>query len=255
MPAQPLRLGVNIDHVATLRQARYSGIHEGPTSEPSLVAAAEACTIAGAHSLTIHLREDRRHIQESDARTLAERRLLPLNLEMANTAAMLEFALELNPDDVCIVPEKRREVTTESGLDVLAEEEALKTTIAALGKAGIRTSLFIDPEIAQVEAAARVGAPVIELHTGAFSNAATADPSTELSRLDAAARRAHALGLQVNAGHGINYNNIPLLLTLPHLVDLNIGHSIVSRAVFVGLAQAVAEMLEAMRDYPRTATK
>ncbi len=246
----PLQLGVNIDHVATLRQARYQQNHRSSLAEPSLLEAAQLCFLAGAHGLTVHLREDRRHIQDSDVDQLRAMAPLALNLEMANTPEMVANALRIRPEEACLVPEKRAEVTTEGGLDVAAATESLAQTVGSLRENGIVVSLFIDPDPVQIEASARIGASVVELHTGAFAEACIGDPSAELQRLCQAANMAHALGLRVNAGHGINYRNIQHILTIPHLHTLNIGHSIVSRAILTGLAQAVAEMLEAMRDYP-----
>ncbi len=246
-----LKLGVNIDHVATLRQSRYVGQHTGRLAEPDPLEAARVCEQAGAHSITVHLRADRRHIQDSDVNAVRVGTKLRLNLEMGVTPEISEIALQIRPDDVCLVPEDRREVTTEGGLDVVGQEGAVTAMTAALQSAGIRVSLFVDPEPAQIEACLRTGAEMIELHTGAFSNAVSdaAAADLELKRLALAAREAHTGGLQVNAGHGINYVNIGQILKLPHLAELNIGHSIVSRAVFVGLDRAVREMLSAMASY------
>jgi len=243
-----LKLGVNIDHVATLREARYRGRGRG---EPDPVPAALLCEAAGAHGITAHLREDRRHIQDRDVWELRRRIATRLNLEMANAPSIVEIALQLKPDIVCLVPERRQEVTTEGGLDVAGQEAALRETCARLRGAGIEVSLFIAPDPGQVQAAARVRSQFIELHTGAFAER-FADPigrADELERLVAAARLAHELGLQVNAGHGLNYENLPVLLEVPHLVELNIGHSIVSRAVTTGLQQAVRDLLALMAPY------
>lgn len=237
-----LRLGVNIDHVATLRQVRG-------TSYPEPAEAARRCAIAGAHGLTVHLREDRRHIQDHDVEELASNRVLPLNLEMANSPEILAIALRLKPDEVCLVPERRQELTTEGGLDALGQEAALREPMRALAGAGISVSLFIAPDPRQIECAARLGAPYIELHTGTYCDARGAAAADELQRLIEGARLAHRLGLRVNAGHGINLDNLPGILRLPHLDVLNIGHSIVARAVMVGLEAAVAEMLGGMRAY------
>jgi pyridoxine 5-phosphate synthase len=237
-----LKLGVNIDHVATLRQARG-------TDYPDVVAAVRFCEEAGADGITAHLREDRRHIQDADMFALREAVRTRLNMEMAVDAAIVEIALRVRPDEVCLVPERRQELTTEGGLDVAGCREAVGAAVGRLAGAGILVSLFIAPDPAQVEAAAAVGAPCIELHTGAFCDLAGAARAAELDRLVAAARRAHALGLQVNAGHGINLGNLAPLLDVPHLDTLNIGHSIVAHAVFVGLAKAVRAMREAMRAY------
>jgi pyridoxine 5-phosphate synthase len=265
-----LKLGVNIDHVATLREARYRGRGHG---EPDPVAAALACEVAGAHGITAHLREDRRHIQDRDVWKLRESIKTRLNLEMANAPEIVAIALKLKPDIICLVPERRQELTTEGGLDVVANEKALTETRKKMSDAGIEVSLFIAPAIEQIEVAARVGAEFIELHTGAFAESyferLSETPSAcelqgtgkssspecrpgdlpELDRLIAGAKRAHALGLNVNAGHGLNYENMALLHQVPHLVELNIGHSIISRAVTVGITQAVKEMLGAMKDY------
>lgn len=232
-----LKLGVNIDHVATLRRARYKGVGKG---EPDPVTAAAEVEAAGAHGITVHLREDRRHIQDRDVRLLRKRIRTLLNLEMADVPEIVAIAEEIRPAEVCLVPEKRAEVTTEGGLNVAGK--SLPRTIARLQKAGIVVSLFVDPDPKQIRAAADVGAQFIELHTGAYANGKRG----ELKRLIAAAELAHSLGLRVNAGHGLNYQNTTGILAVPHLVMLNTGHSIVSRAVFVGLRQAVREMLELM---------
>ncbi len=242
-----LSLGVNIDHVATLRQARYAGMYGSHNSEPDLVAAAAICEAAGAEGITIHLRADRRHIQDADVTRLAETITTKMNLELGNTPEIVEIALRLRPADVCLVPENREEVTTEGGLDVVGQRTALAPTIDRLRGAGIRVSLFVEPDAAQIDASAALGAEVVELHTGAFANATGEARLRELARISVAAAHAHALGLIVNAGHGLNYENITLIRPVPHLVELNIGHSIVSRSVFVGLEQAVKEMLLAMR--------
>jgi pyridoxine 5-phosphate synthase len=238
-------LGVNIDHCATLRQARYkdAGGAPGGAVEPDPVSLAERAEQAGADGITVHLREDRRHIQERDVRRLRESVSTRLNLEMACTQAMVDFALLLRPQAVCVVPENRREVTTEGGLDVVAGSEKVGSCVAAMNAAGIEASLFIDPDEAQIERAAKLGAPVVELHTGAYANAyGTARRAPELQRLRLGAARAHDLGLKVNAGHGINYVNIAEVRTIPHLHELNIGHSILSRAIFTGIEEAVREM-------------
>jgi pyridoxine 5-phosphate synthase len=244
-----LKLGVNIDHVATLREARYRGRGRG---EPNPVPAAQACEAAGAHGITAHLREDRRHIQDRDVWKLREVLKTRLNLEMANAPEIVAIALKLKPDIVCVVPERRLEVTTEGGLDVVANETALAETRKQMNDGGIEVSLFIAPDPEQIAAAARTGAQFIELHTGAFAERFADDPQdeTELDRLIAGSRQAHALGLRVNAGHGLNYENLRVLRRVPHLVELNIGHSIVSRAVMTGLREAVQEMLRLMTDYP-----
>lgn len=234
-----LKLGVNIDHVATLRQARKA-VYPDPFD------AARLCAEAGAHSLTVHLREDRRHIQDRDVERLASDRILPLNLEMGNHPDIIRIALHLKPDEVCLVPEKRQELTTEGGLDVDGQFDAINDTVTRLSDAGIVVSLFIDPDPRQIKAAALCGAPFIELHTGTYCDHGTPG---ELNRLIEGARLAHRHGLRVNAGHGINLQNIAGILRLPHLEVLNIGHSIVARAVLVGMKEAVREMMSAMSDY------
>ena len=242
-------LGINIDHAATLRQARYR--EAGPAVEPDPVALALLAEKAGADGITIHLREDRRHIQERDAWSLREKIGTRLNLEMACVPAMMEFALKLKPDSVCLVPENRAEITTEGGLDVVGNRERVRAVVDAMTAAGIKTSLFIDPDAPQIELAAELRAPWVELHTGAYANAYHGPRrAAEFQRLQAGARLAHQRGLVVNAGHGINYVNIAEVRTLPHLHELNIGHSILSRALFYGLAEAVGEMKSLMGKAP-----
>ncbi len=239
-------LGVNIDHAATLRQARYREQPGSPNAEPDPVAAALAAERAGAHGITAHLRQDRRHVLDRDIFRLKESIGTKLNLEMGNTGEILEVALKVLPHDVCLVPENRREVTTEGGLDCAGQMASLRPTIDRLKEAGIVVSLFIDPEERQIAAAAELGAQFIELHTGAYANHFGAERAAELDRLIKGAEIAHAAGLKVNAGHGLNYDNIHDILRMPHLVELNIGHSIISRAIFTGLEPAVAEMLRLM---------
>jgi pyridoxine 5-phosphate synthase len=239
-----MKLGVNIDHVATVRQARYVGQPwDGLNVEPDIVEAAHVCEAAGAAGITVHLRADRRHIQDADVLRLREAITTKLNLEMGNTPDILAIALRVKPDEVCLVPEDRREVTTEGGLDAAALGEELKPTVEALQGNGIRVSLFIEPAAEQVAAAAALGVELVELHTGAFANAVGAALSVEVARLVAAAEQARKVGLRVNAGHGINYRNLEALRPVPYLEDLNIGHSIVSRALFTGLGDAVREMV------------
>jgi len=238
-----LKLGVNIDHAATLREARYRGRGRG---EPDPVEAALLSEAAGAHGITAHLREDRRHIQDRDVWKLREVIKTRLNLEMANAPEIVDIALRLKPDIVCVVPERRAEVTTEGGLDVAGQRKELAPVVAALKKAGISVSMFIDPELRQVEASAEIGAPYIELHTGAYAERTRSEREQELARLIAAAKRAHEVGLKVNAGHGLSLDNLGPILNIPHLDTLNIGHSIVCHALFVGLEQAVREMLKKM---------
>lgn len=244
-----LLLGVNIDHVATLRQARYSDMPDSPNAEPSPLTAAEDARLGGADSITIHVRGDRRHMQERDAYAIREKIDLPLNFEMGNTQEMIAIALRLNPDFVCLVPETREEVTTEGGLDVEGLYDSLKNTVAILQGSGIKVSMFIDPDANQVEASAKIGAEMIELHTGCFANALIEDRRQETQRLTASAALGHSFGLQVNAGHGINLQNLPELLTVPHLTELNIGHTLIARSVRVGLTNAVKEMHTAMEGY------
>lgn len=244
-----LRLGVNIDHVATLRQARYAGMLESPNAEPDLIIAASVCERAGAHGITVHLRVDRRHVQDRDVQRLRESLNSKLNLEMGNTLEILEIALRILPEDVCLVPENRKEITTEGGLDAVAQLRQLQPTVQRLQAAGIRVSLFIEPSLEQIDAAKKLGAEAVELHTGAFANATGREQAAEVARLKAAAIHATDLGIQVNAGHGINYENIQKILTVPNLAELNIGHSIVSRAIFTGLETAVRNMLTAMSGY------
>ncbi len=235
-----VRLGVNIDHVATLRQARG-------TPYPDIVEAAWLCEKGGATGITIHLREDRRHIQDRDVYRLRKSVTTRLNLEMACHPDIVRIALDVRPDEVCLVPERRRELTTEGGLDVIGGKKRLASVAAALSAAGIVVSFFIDPDLRQVETCAAIGVPYVELHTGRFCDAAGVGARRELGRLIAAARHAHALGLKVNAGHGIHLGTVGAIMRIPYLDTLNIGHSIVCRAVFVGLKEATREMLVAMR--------
>lgn len=234
-----LHLGVNVDHVATLRQARR-------TSYPDPLFAALIAEQAGADSITIHLREDRRHIQDDDVRRCKASLQTRLNFEMAATQEMVNLALEIRPSDCCLVPEKRTEITTEGGLDVVGQEAHLRSICARLSQAGIRVSLFIDPDTAQLDAARRLNVPVVELHTGAYAEASGADQARELERIAAAAAHAHSIGLVVHAGHGLNYHNVQPVAALPQIVELNIGHAIVARAVIDGMRTAVAEMKRLM---------
>ncbi|MFM9001064.1 MAG: pyridoxine 5'-phosphate synthase [Opitutia bacterium] len=241
-------LGVNVDHAATLRQARYRGRHADAHAEPSPAAFAREAMAGGADGITVHLREDRRHIQEEDVREIAALGGVRLNFEMACAPAMVAFARGLRPAAACLVPESRQEVTTEGGLDVAGQAGKVAATVAALAEAGIEVSLFIGPDAEQVEAARAAGAPVIELHTGAFAEAwGTPGAKAELERLRRACEQAHGLGLTVNAGHGIGYDNVGEIMKLPHLHELNIGHAIVSRALLTGARAAVAEMKALMR--------
>jgi pyridoxine 5-phosphate synthase len=236
-------LGVNIDHVATVRQARYAKNASSINVEPDPVEAALAAERGGAIGITAHLRQDRRHVVDRDIFRLKEAIGTKLNLEMGNSTEIVAIALKVLPADVCLVPESREEVTTEGGLDCVTHRTALEPTLKAMRDAGIRVSLFIDPEPDQIAAAVALGAPVVELHTGAYAEASGAAREAELARLIEAARLATDAGIQVNAGHGLNYTNVGPILTLPKLVELNIGHSIVARALFVGLEQATREMV------------
>ncbi len=245
-----LRLGVNIDHVATVRQARYATMPESKNAEPDPVAIAGICERAGAHGITAHLRADRRHMQDRDIERLRANICTKLNLEMGNTPEIVQFALRIEPDEVCLVPEKREEITTEGGLDCVAHHRELAPTVKRLSAANIRVSMFIDPDPEQVNAARDLGADIVELHTGKLANAYTERIELqELARLQQAADAACDAGLQVNAGHGINYRNIARIHKIPHLAELNIGHSIIARAVFVGIEVAVREMLALMENY------
>ncbi len=233
-----MKLGVNIDHVATLRNAR-GGI------EPSVLDAALICEMAGATAITVHLREDRRHIKDDDVLNLKKNLKAKINLEMAATDEMQKIALDVVPYSCCIVPEKRQELTTEGGLDVISKKDKIKELINALHSKGIIVSLFIDPDKNQVKAAADAGSDYIELHAGAFANAfGCEEQDVEFNKLKDAAEYARNLGLKVNAGHGLNYENVSLMNKIEGLCELNIGHSIVSRAIFVGLEMAVKEMIE-----------
>lgn len=245
-----LQLGVNIDHVATLRQARYASMPESKNAEPDIVTAASICEQAGASGIVAHLRSDRRHMQDRDIERLRENVITKLNLEMGNTPEIVDVALRILPDEVCLVPEKREEVTTEGGLDVVANRATLEPTLKRLHVAGIRISLFVDPTLEQIDAAGELGVDMVELHTGKLANAfAEKIQREELENLQAAAKAASELHLQVNAGHGINYENIELIRKIPHLTELNIGHAIISRAVVVGLDTAIKQMLVAMASY------
>ena len=244
-----MHLGVNIDHVATLRQARYATMLDSHTVEPDIVAAAKAAQAGGAASITLHVREDRRHMQDADAFAVRREVALPLNLEMGATPAMLDFALRLKPDFVCLVPERREEITTEGGLDVAGHLEELRPLVAALLANGSKVSMFIDPDAEQVRASAAVGAPMVELHTGRFANTLGEERAAETTRLAAAAELAHSLGIEVHAGHGIQVGNLADLAAVPHLSELNIGHTIICRAIFTGLTEAVREMKSAIAEY------
>jgi pyridoxine 5-phosphate synthase len=239
-----IELGVNIDHVATVRQARRSVY-------PDPVHAALVAEQSGATNITLHLREDRRHIQDRDVRALRPLIQTRMNLEMALTEEMLGIALEVRPHDCCLVPERRAEVTTEGGLDVASHVAGIRAACARLGAAGIRASLFIDPDERAIRASADAGAPVVELHTGAYAESLGAARARELDRLTTAARLAASLGLSVHAGHGLNYQNVQAVAAIPQIVELNIGHAIVARALFTGFASAVAEMKRLMDEARR----
>ncbi|HEX7029662.1 MAG TPA: pyridoxine 5'-phosphate synthase [Gammaproteobacteria bacterium] len=239
--SKSIDLGVNIDHVATLRQARGGRF-------PSVIDAAELAVVAGAAGITMHLREDRRHIQDQDVRDVLASVRVPVNLEMAVTDEMLGIACELRAPHCCLVPERREELTTEGGLDVAGNSARIRDAAGQLRNNGYRVSLFIDPDVEQVRAAKDTGAPVVELHTGAYSNAEGDGIANELLRLKVAADEAERLGLIVHAGHGLNTHNVGPVARLSQISELNIGHSIVSRAIFIGLDEAIRETLRAMRD-------
>jgi pyridoxine 5-phosphate synthase len=235
-----IRLGVNVDHVATVRQARRAQV-------PDPVEAALVAENAGADGITVHLREDRRHIQERDVELLRERATTKINLEMAITPAMVAFAEKLRPNDACFVPEKREELTTEGGLDVVAHRTKVKEAVIRLQDRGIHVSLFIDPEGAQIEAAREVGAYAIEIHTGSYCNVSGLEREKQRQAITKAATFARSLGLEVHAGHGLDYDNVTPIARIPEIVELNIGHSIIARAIIYGIEQAVREMKELLR--------
>ncbi len=241
---RPIFLGVNVDHVATLRQAR------GETY-PDPVAAALLAERAGADSITVHLREDRRHIQDHDVTRLQASSQTRVNLEMAVTDAMIAFALQVAPADCCLVPERREELTTEGGLDVLGQQAKITEAVSELAGGGIRASLFIDPDVAQIDAVARCGAPVIELHTGSYALARGAAAAEEFQRIEHAARHAASIGLTVHAGHGLHTHNVQPIAAIGDIVELNIGHALIADSVFDGLAAAVREMKRLMLEARR----
>ncbi|HWM27114.1 MAG TPA: pyridoxine 5'-phosphate synthase [Woeseiaceae bacterium] len=238
---RPQLLGVNIDHVATLRQARG-------TSYPDPVAAALRAEQAGADSITLHLREDRRHIQDRDVLALKDALTTRMNLEMALTGEMLRIACEMKPADCCLVPENRAELTTEGGLDVAGQVDRIGDACARLAGQGIRVSLFVDPDPRQLDAANEAGAPVVEIHTGAYADTADEWRGKELRRVAEAARYAHSLGLKVHAGHGLHYRNVQPIAAIPEIVELNIGHAIIAQSVFDGITSAVSEMKRLMQE-------
>ncbi|HIQ15396.1 MAG TPA: pyridoxine 5'-phosphate synthase [Leucothrix sp.] len=235
-----LELGVNIDHIATLRQARG-------TTYPDLLEAAFLVEKAGAQAITIHLREDRRHIQDADVYTIRKQIMGRMNLELAVTDEMVNIACDVLPDDACVVPEKREELTTEGGLDVISQFDRIKKATQQLSAQKIRVSLFIEPNIEHIKRVPDIGAPIIELHTGSYANAQGDEQLRELERIQQATEYAHAQGIQVNAGHGLDYNNTTAIAEIPDIRELNIGHSIISRAVFVGIEDATRQMLEIMK--------
>lgn len=240
-------LGVNIDHVATLRQARYRDTPDSPNAGPDPVEAALVAEEAGATGITAHLREDRRHMQDRDIHRLREHIRTKLNLEMGLSPEILPLALQVRPADICLVPENRAEVTTEGGLDCAGRLEEIRRAVEVLQSNGSRVSLFIDPDEPQIQAASKSGAVFVELHTGAYANSTEASRAMELHRLKQAIATAKALGLRVNAGHGLDYRNTPPIAALEGLEELNIGHAIIARAIFAGLHTAVREMVELAR--------
>lgn len=231
-----IELGVNIDHIATLREARKGKV-------PDVIAAAKICEIAGAHQITVHLRQDRRHIQDKDVQRLKEVLLVRLNLEMAAVPEIIEIAHHIAPHTVCLVPENRQEITTEGGLDVAGQIEGLKKVVEGMHKIGIKVSMFIDPEPEQIRASANIGADSVELHTGAYANATGAQVSKELERLYEAGKIATQLGLALHAGHGLTVRNLEPVAKIPALKEVNIGHDIIARSIFIGLDAAVKEIL------------
>jgi pyridoxine 5-phosphate synthase len=230
-----IRLGLNVDHVATVRQARRVDV-------PDPVEAALLAEAAGADGITVHLREDRRHIQERDVRILRQRLHTKLNLEMAVTPAMLALAENVRPDDACFVPEKREELTTEGGLDVVSHRQKIREGTQRLQSLAVRVSLFVDPETAQIEASREVGVHAVEIHTGAYCNALSVEREKQLQAILEASKLAQSLGLEVHGGHGLNYDNVLAIAQIPEMAELNIGHSIIARAIIVGIEQAVREM-------------
>jgi pyridoxine 5-phosphate synthase len=240
-----IRLGVNVDHVATVRQARRVDV-------PDPVEAALLAETAGADGITVHLREDRRHIQERDVRILRQRLHTKLNLEMAVTPAMLAFAENVRPDDACFVPEKREELTTEGGLDVVSHRQKISEGTQRLQSLGVRVSLFVDPETAQIEASRDAGAHAVEIHTGAYCNALGVVREKQLQAIIEASRLAQSLGLEVHGGHGLNYDNVLAIAQIPEMAELNIGHSIIARAIIVGIEQATREMKDILNKARQT---
>ena len=238
---QPIQLGVNVDHIATLREARG-------TTYPDPMQAADIARKAGADGITVHLREDRRHIQDHDVYSIRGNVALPMNFEMAATAEMLKIATVVKPYECCLVPEKREELTTEGGLDIVSQRASLQDYVAELQHSGIKVSLFIDPDEQQIQASHEVGADIIELHTGTYADCNEDQRQAELARVQQAATLAHQLGLQVNAGHGLHYQNVQAIAAIPELACLNIGHAIVARASMTGFYEAVFSMKQIMID-------
>lgn len=237
--SEPLELGVNIDHIANIRQARF-------TPYPDLLEAVTLVEDAGAHAITMHLREDRRHVQDADIYAVRKHMKTRMNFEMAATQEMVAIALDVQPEDVCVVPEKREELTTEGGLDIIGQFERIQNVTKQLKQADIQVSLFIEPDIEHIRRVPDIGAPVIELHTGTYANHSGDEKKRELDRIQQAAEFAHDLGIKVNAGHGLDYQNTPVIAAIPQMRELNIGHAMVARAVFVGIHAATVEMLALM---------
>ena len=242
-----LKLGINIDHVATIRQARYKSEENG---EPDVLFFANEAVRGGADSITAHLREDRRHIQDNDIVTLKDNLNVPLNLEMANVQEIVDFAIKIRPKFICLVPEKRNELTTEGGIDAVSHEVNLAKSIALLKDAGIKISLFIDPDTDQILSSVNCGADIVELHTGTYANATSdGDKDIEIKRLVDASERAHEHGLQVNAGHGITTDNLEQLFEVPFLSELNVGHHLIARSLEIGLRETVSKFKSQMNEY------
>ena len=239
--SEALELGVNIDHIANIRQARF-------TPYPDLLEAVTLVEDAGAHAITMHLREDRRHVQDADIYAVRKHMKTRMNFEMAATQEMVKIALDVQPDDVCVVPEKREELTTEGGLDIIGQFERIQKVTQQLSQAEMQVSLFIEPDIENIRRVPDIGAPVIELHTGTYANRSGDEQQRELERIQQAAEFAHDLGIKVNAGHGLDYQNTPIIAAIPQMRELNIGHAMVARAVFVGIQAATVEMLGLMRN-------
>ena len=241
-------LGLNVDHIATLREARYRDWKKGLAPEPNVLEAARQAEQAGVHSITVHLREDRRHIQEADVRALSKSLQVPLNLEMAATDEMAAIALKHRPHAACIVPEKREERTTEGGIDAAGQHNRLQSIVAALGAARIRVSMFIEPDRRQLDASRALGAPVVELHTGAYANASGAERDRLLEKIREAAVYGASIGLEIHAGHGLTYENVKPVAAIPAIRELNIGHFLIGEARFMGLEASIREMRRLMNE-------